>query len=150
LTKLLLGLGTTFIGAAAFVAGVLVDRHLLVHGGVEAKPDGSAAKPKPNKTPIDMRREAFAQYLDGKTITLKNTQDPKDKGMAHTIRKDQIGAVQFPYAMSALAGEPFLAEVMLVLNTSEGRYLIRSMVPFHQFGEDFFFRGFEVKDVLKQ
>jgi hypothetical protein len=143
-TKAILGLAVALIAGVSFFAGLLVERHWLA-----ARPE---AKVEPNRE--DRRREAFLQYLDGKTIDLKGPNAAADKkGTPHTIRKEQVQSVQFPASFSTALGDPqgpWRPEVNLILNTGEGRYFVRCIVPFRDVQDSFAFLGLEILEVVKQ
>jgi hypothetical protein len=150
-TKIILGFTALLIAAGAFLAGILVDRYLLSPIVSGLNPDTPPGKTNPAKTPNDPRREALIQYLDGKTIALKDSKTASDKnGTLHTIKKDQIEAVEFPKSMAKNSADPWRPQVTLILNTGEARYFVHCTVPYREVEQTFAFLGFEVTEVAKQ
>jgi hypothetical protein len=148
-TKAILGLAVVLIAGVSFFAGLLLERHWLAAKHPTA--DGQSGQGSAQPTKEERRREAFLQYLDGKTIDLKNPKAAADKaGTQHTIRKEEVQSVQFPTTMSKITGDPWRPDVLLTLNTSAGRYFVRCTVPYHDVQDSFAFLGLEVIEVAKQ
>lgn len=149
-TKLILGIAAIFIAGGAFSAGMLVDRYFLsaiVSGPRSNSPSATTNLPHPSSDP---RREAFIQYLDGKTIALKDSKTSADEnGTLHTIRKSQVEAVQFPSYLAKGVDEPWAAQVHFILNTSQQRYAVQCNVRWRDVESMVAFIAFEVTEVTK-
>jgi hypothetical protein len=136
---------------------------LLLLPGIACNPNaGDPPSGKPNadtaaqKTPRSEgdapTREAFLDYLDGKTIPLPDREIvPQERVKQHTIRKEQIEAVEFANFRSRFNDEESWArDVTFILNTGQERYALKGRVKSRWVEDKVAFLGFEVIRAVKQ
>src|SRR5262245_52965953 len=109
---LLLGLLAVVLAGASFVAGVLVERHLLT---------GSPPEPA-DRHPT---RDEILAYLDGKTVRLPDGDKPEI-----TIRNGQIDALEVEKIWSRINDDPWSGDVHFLLTTDRGRYAVDGRVSY--------------------
>jgi hypothetical protein len=91
----------------------------------------------------------ITEYLDGKPIDL-TPPDAPDKPLTHTMRKDQIEAVQVGDSPGRFNDEPWSTRVTFILDTGHGRYAVEGQVKYRRIGETCAFFGFTPEKTVRQ
>jgi hypothetical protein len=114
--------------------------------GRATAPASTAAPSPPPNYPT---RAEITEYLDGKPIALTSPDTP-DKPLAHTMRKDQIEAVQISDSAGSINDEPWSTRVTFILDTGHGRYAVEGQVAFRRMGDKCAFFGFTPEKTVMQ
>lgn len=95
-------------------------------------------------------KEEVIEYLDGKSINLADPKAKDNAGKVHTLRKNEIEALEVAKSASSINNGPWTTEVTFIVRTDEGRYAVKGSVQYRMVEDKCAFFGFEVTEVARQ
>jgi len=110
-----------------------------------AKPE--AAQPAARKPGLAEQRQAFIDYMDGKTIELTSE-------IAHVLKRVELESVDLSGStvFSEIDGKrsPTVGSATFVLNTGTTKYTVKGQTQFTESDQNYTYVAFEVRSVEKQ